>query len=315
MTDDSCKLILNRGEAVKVINDHFQDTVKLVRDVVDYGTNLIPRCFKKSSRRVEDIVILAVLLKHVVSMLDGIDALISQGCIYASNLQVRSLFEAFLSLEWILKDDTEKRAKQYYVWNLRQRRKWALKLVPYSNEYEGFSRKVEKYRDSLSNGIEKHSEVAKQQADAIDEFLGKEPYVEINQEFERLKGDNKFDVSWHTPGGPNSVADMATRVGCGAEYEVFYSKYSQIMHASEQLDNVKFENGSIIFEPIRKLDQIKAILEVGVGFSFKAYRTVLKHYRPDELPNFSRKYSQEWQKPFQAINEITYQVQHHSLDM
>lgn len=315
MADNSFKYILNRDEAVKAINDHFQDTVTLVRDIVDYGTNLIPRCFKQSSRRLEDIVILAVLLKHVVSMLDGIDVLISQGCIYAAHLQVRSLFEAFLSLEWILKDDTEKRAKQYYVWNLRLRRKWVLRFVSSSNEHEDFARKVEKYRDILSNGIEKHSEVARQQADAIDELLGKEPYAEINQGLESLKGDRKFDVPWYTPCGPNSVADMATRVGCGAEYEVFYSKYSQIMHASAQLDNVKFECDSINFEPIRKLDRIKDILDVGVAFSFRAYRTVLKHYRPEELPNFSRKYSQEWQKAFLTIKKITYRVQHHSLDV
>ena len=315
MNDDSFKYILNRNEAVKAINDHFQDTAKLLRDVVDYGTNLIPRCFKQSSRHLEDIVILAVLLKHVVSMLDGIDVLISQGCIYAAHLQVRSLFEGFLSLEWILKDDTEKRAKQYYVWNLRQRRKWSLRFVSSSNEHEDFLRKVEKYSDILSNGMEKHGEVAVQQADAIDELLGKEAYAEINQIFNRLKGDKKFDVHWFTPGGPNSVADMATRVGCGAEYEVFYSQYSQIMHASAQLDNVKFECDTIHFEPIRKLDRIKAILDVGVGFSFKAYRTVLKHYRPEELPNFSRKYLQEWQKAFLTINKIVYRVQHHSLDV
>ena len=86
MRDESFKYILNRDESVNAIKDHFQDTTKLIRDVIDYGTNLIPRCFKQSDRRLEDVVILAVLLKHIVSMLDGVDALISQGCVYAGNL-------------------------------------------------------------------------------------------------------------------------------------------------------------------------------------------------------------------------------------
>ena len=200
------------------------------------------------------------------------------------------------------------------MWNLRLRHKWALRFVSSSSEHELFSRKVEKYSESLLGRIQEHNDDAKQQADAIDELLGKEPYAEINQNFERLKGRRKFDVPWYKPDGPNSVADMARKVDHGAEYEVFYSQYSQIMHASAQLDNVKFKANSVIFEPIRKLDRLKTLLNVGIGFSIRAYQRILKQYRPEELPNFSKKYSQEWRDAFLTITEVTYNVQHHSLD-
>ena len=310
MADESFKYILNRDESVNAIKDHFQDTENLLKNVVDYGTNLIPRCFRQSDRQLEDVVIIAVLLKHIVSMLDGVQALTSQGCVYAAHLQVRSLFEAFLSIEWILKEDTKKRAKQYYVWNLRMRRKWTLRFVTSSKEHEDFSKKVDKYKNSLLARIDENNDDAKQQADAIDALLAQEPYVLINHEFERLKGDRKFDVPWYSPNGPSSIADMATRVGYGAEYESFYSRFSQIMHASTQLDHVKFESDTVTFEPIRKLDRLRTILNVGIGFSIKAYRIVLNHYRRQELENFSRKYVQQWRDTFLSIKEVSYNVQH-----
>lgn len=314
MNDESFKYILNRKEPVEALNKHFRDALNLIRDVVDYGTNLIPRCFKSSERKLEDIVILAVLLKHIDSMLDGLEVLVSQGCIYAAHLQVRSLFEAFLNLEWILREDTSKRALQYYVWNLRLRRKWALRFVSSSADHNNFIKKVEKYQESLLARSQEHNDEASEQADAISNLLSKEPYHEINQEFDRLKGDRKYDVPWYKPAGPSSIADMAERVGYGAEYEVFYSQYSQIMHASSQLDNVKFANGSITFEPIRKLDRLRPILNVGIGFSIKAFKTVLNKYRPQEIQNFSEKYAKDWRDAFLSIKDVTYNVNHQTLD-
>jgi hypothetical protein len=314
MNDESFKYILNRKEPVEAINEHFRDAVNLIQSVVDYGTNLIPRCFKSSERKLEDIVILAVLLKHIVSMLDGLEVLVSQGCIYAAHLQVRSLFEAFLNLEWILGEDTSKRARQYYVWNLRLRRKWALRFVSSSADHNDFIRKVEKYQESLLARSQEHNDEASQQAEAISNLLSNALYHEINQEFDRLKGNRKYDVPWYKPAGPNSMADMAERVGYGAEYEVFYSQYSQIIHASSQLDNVKFANNSIIFEPIRKLDHLRPILNVGIGFSIRAFKTVLSKYRPQEIENFSRKYTKDWRNAFLSIKGVTYNVNHQTLD-
>lgn len=315
MPDESFKYILNREEAFNHINEHFRKTIVLIQSVVDYGTNLIPRCFRQSNRQIEDIVVLAVLLRHIVSMLDGVSVLVSQGCIYPAHLQVRSLFEAFISMEWILKGNTSKRALQYYVWNLRSRRMWALKFNSASTEHSDFIRKVDKYKDSLLTRSQEYEAEVKLQSDSITNLLSKEPYHEVNQEFDRLRGSRRFDVPWYRPNGPNSVSDMAERLGYGAEYEVFYSQYSQIMHASAQLNNVKLGKKGVVFEPIRKLDRLRPLLNVGLGFAIKAYRTVLNRYRPEELQNFTRKYITDWQKEFLSITSVTYKEELHSLDL
>jgi hypothetical protein len=313
MGDESLKYILNRDDVVNEIKAHFQDAIKLIQGVVDYGTNLIPRCFAKSDRRLEDVVILGVLVKHIVSMMDAVDVLISQGCVYAANLQVRSIFEALLSIEYILKDDIERRAKYYYIWNLRQRLKWALRFISSTVEHEEFLTKLEKYNGILIDGTEKHKETAQQQVNAINEFLSKEPFAEINREFDRLKKRKKSDVSWYKPSGPNSISDMAKIVGYGAEYAVFYSQYSEIIHASGYLANIKFEANHIIFEPIRKLEELKTLLQVGIYFTIKTYQKILERYRPHELPNFWRKYVSDWRDAFKTIKEVSYNVQYHSL--
>ena len=247
-------------------------------------------------------------------MLDGLSVLINQGCVYPAHLQVRSLFEAFVSIEWILKEETSKRALQYYVWNLRSRRNWALRFSSSSTEHSDFIRKVDKYKDSLLARIQEHDADVRQQSDSITDLLSKEPYLAVNQEFDRLRGTRRFDVPWYKPNGPNSVSDMAERVGCGAEYEIFYSQYSQIMHASAQLANVKLGNDGVVFEPIRKLDRLRPLLNVGIGFSIKTYRTVLKRYRPQEIENFARKYISDWKNEFLSIKSVSYTEELHSLD-
>lgn len=57
-------------------------------------------------------------------------------------------------------------------------------------------------------------------------------------------------------------------------------------------------NDSTNFEPIRKLDRLRPLFNVGIGFSIIAYKTVFKKYRPQEIENFSRKFARELQDAF-----------------
>ena len=62
MNELSHQGILNRDEVIGQINKHFSDQINLLKDLVNYGTNLIPRCFYCSDRKLSDTVILSILL-------------------------------------------------------------------------------------------------------------------------------------------------------------------------------------------------------------------------------------------------------------
>ncbi len=57
----------------------------------------------------KDIIVLGTLTRQVVAMLDGLELLLANGAVYVAGLQSRALFEASVYIDWILKDDTERR--------------------------------------------------------------------------------------------------------------------------------------------------------------------------------------------------------------
>jgi hypothetical protein len=118
------KPLLDREKTLEDLKQ-LRPWILLIRDITDYGTNLIPRCIGSSDRKLEDAVLVAALLRQVVAMLDGVEVLLSSGAVYASNLQMRALFEASICVDWMLAGDLEKKAQYYYVHNLRRIRMWA----------------------------------------------------------------------------------------------------------------------------------------------------------------------------------------------
>ena len=52
---------------------------------------------------------LGALLRQIVTMLDGVEVLLSNGASYTAQLQLRALLEASIYIEWILKGDGDKK--------------------------------------------------------------------------------------------------------------------------------------------------------------------------------------------------------------
>lgn len=132
------KALLDPDKVIADIKEHLSPWIALVQDVTNYGSNLIPRCFSSSERSLKDAVVLAILLRQAVAMLDGVGILLANGATHAANLQMRALFEASVYMDWILLNDSERKADYYYVHNLRRKRIWALRTQPGSPESQEF---------------------------------------------------------------------------------------------------------------------------------------------------------------------------------
>src|SRR5258708_17765227 len=114
--------LLERDHVVEDITEHLKPWTDLIRDSASYGSNLVPRCYGSSENGLKDMVVLAILLPQAVAMLDGVDTLLANGSAHAANLQMRALFEASVYIDWILLNDSETKARYYYLHNLRRKR-------------------------------------------------------------------------------------------------------------------------------------------------------------------------------------------------
>ena len=305
------KEILDRKRHVDDVKTHFSDALCLLVDIVNYGTNLIPRVFATSDRDMTVMVVVGVLLKQVVSMLDSIEILISNAHIHASKLAFRALFEASVYIEWILKEQADKKSKYYYISNLRGERLWALRTIRDTEEHASFKHVRDQLNVDPSSKNEKLENDAKVHLSEIEIILSQDAFKSINDDFEKIRNNNrrKTEPYWYKPFQINSLRHMAKSLNRHAQYDIFYAQGSDVTHAARYKDHIRISKGRIEFIPVRFLEDIATTLNFSISITINTYRTVLSYYRPGEMPNFDRKYISDWREVFLNIKSVNYQYE------
>ena len=122
--------ILDRTGVAHSIRRDLNEPVSYLETLTDYGVQLLKRSLASSSRETPDVVLLPVLFRQVLAFADSVHLHLAAGAVHSAVPSVRALFEATLSMEWIVTQGKERWGRQFYVSELRQRRNWAAMLVP-----------------------------------------------------------------------------------------------------------------------------------------------------------------------------------------
>lgn len=306
MPDKPNKGILDRSIFRTQIGESFAAQIALLEQIVNYGTNLIPRCFNSSDRGVPVIVVILSFLKHAVTSLDSISILSLEGAALSCFPHIRSLFEIDLYLRWILQEDYERRGTAYFVWNIRKKRYWLRCYLEGTPENSANTLHME--GSAGEHIVIPHTQEEIQNAiDHETARLSSPEVAEVNDLFEPFMAPSGKDVEWYKPFGVNSIRDMAVRLGDEGMYKVFYANYSQATHGLSMEHQLHFnaKKGEVIFDHIRTLQSIDQIFRMTFTYGFKIYRTVLERYRLGELEAFTRKYVTEWKEPSSSIPKVT----------
>lgn len=298
--------ILNREEPTAVAEQHFAKQTDLLRDIANYGSNLIVRAFNSSQKKMAEVVVCGVLLKQIVAMVDAVEVLLTSGCGHAAFLPARTAFEASIYLDWILAGDSERRATRYLVGNYRDERLWAERVIPGTTEEAAFT------QIAKTLGLDIHANRPTLASDAnahlaeVNRILAQSELQKIDQEFTTAKKKRKHDPEWYELDGLTSIRKVAEAVKRLPEYEFFYSKGSQVTHTGSYKDHIRFANGQVRFKPIRHLADVNMLLNFIVSLCIGTYKKVLQQYRPGELTAFGKKYIEDWRDPFQNVVSVKY---------
>lgn len=308
MEEKEYQALIDRATSVAQVNENFAGILAVLRDVVNYGSNLVPRCFVSSKRTLEDAIVLGVLVRQTIAMFDAIEILLSNAAVYPCHLQTRAIFEASLYLEWMLQKDTEKRAKYYYVANVRQERVWAMRTQSGSSENISYGKIMEPFGELFPETTKRLSLKGQEYLQQIDRILAQPLFQDIDNDIEahRAKRKAPYDPPWYAPLGPRSVRQLAEALKRLHEYETIYSPSSEVMHSTSHKHHVRFSQGRIQFTPIRYLAGIDTIVKFSMATMLKIYKDVLAHYRADESANFGKKYLDDWRQAFMGIPSVTY---------
>jgi hypothetical protein len=295
-----------RADAQRIFGKHLE----ALRDIVNYGSNLIPRAYASGKEQLADLVVCSVLLKQVVGMTDAVEALLSEGTAQGAHLPARAAFEASLYLEWMLVSDTANKAAHYYVANVRHERMWAQRAIKGTDEQLRF--KV--IQDTLGYDLnEVHPELEKAASalkDETDQILAQKEFAPIEAAFIqwRKQSKRKHDPNWYQLLGLQNLREIAGTLKRLPEYELLYSAGSRIVHAAAYKDHVRLGQKQATLKPIRNLEGVSILLSLVYGVAFRTYQRVLGFYRPDELKALSKKYAEDWRQLIQGVPtlKITY---------
>lgn len=302
--------LLNRQEAAANVGQYFPEIPHVLAELVDYGTYLIPRCLESSGKELSDLVVIGVLTKQGVVMLDGSQILLQQGAVQPSALQLRSLFEVSVYIDWMLKENCDERATAYYTWNLRRQRTWVRRAVPDSEEASAFEEDMSGLELSGTLQTEQVQTESSKQLVEIERLLNSSDYREMNAQFDSRRGKRLFDSEWYAPILPKSqkpsLAYLCRELGRMAEYRLIYDLGSESMHSSRSDVHLRVIGGKAILRPLRDLTDIGLLAQLIMGEAMHIYMALLDQYRPQERENFSRKYKDKWQAIYLNPKSIKY---------
>lgn len=306
MNEQPHRAILNREEVIAHAEQHLGQQAELLRDIVNYGSNLIIRAFNSSPKQVADIVVCGVLLKQIVLMTDATEVLLSSGCSNAAFLPTRTAFEASIYLDWILDENSELRAKRFIVKNYRDEQLWAKRAMPETSEAEYISQVASQLGFDIHQGRPQLVEEAKSHFAEIARILNQPELKAINQEFTEVKRRKGRECEWYELDGLKSIKQVARKVGRLPEYEFFYSKCSEVVHTRRYKDHFRFSDEQVRFIPIRHLEEADFLINFIASIAIRTFQKILGKYRDAELAAFGNKYLADWRNAYLNIKKIKY---------
>jgi hypothetical protein len=191
------------------------------------------------------------------------------------------------------------------VHNLRRKRLWASRIQPNSSESQEFITMMNNLGIQISDKL---SDSGAQQIQDIDKVLSQPRLAEVDKDFDAHRKGKTFDPAWYVPLGPRSFRAIARAVNQGPLYTFLYSGASEVMHASSYERHILIGKGEITFQPIRSMEGFGNVMHFSVTIAFSTFRKILAEYRAEELPAFSRKYKENWQRDFMNFPKITYET-------
>lgn len=290
------EILLDRKAVPKKIDQDLGTHVDYLKTLTDWGIQYLKRSIARHGASPPHAVLFPTLYRQVLSFLDSVHIQLRQGAVHAATPALRSLWEATLSIEWIIENGKERWGRQFYVSELRQRRSWAAMGVPGTPEYEqtkdlgGGA-----FADMLDD--EEEQAWAEEQVENIDEHLTANPRLnELNKKFEELKEKKRGrEPEWYEPNGPSSRADMAARLGRDDEYNILYRHWSDVAHGSRSRHHWRIDSGSrIVVEPIRTVAGLDHVFSLTKTFGERATRMLTQEFTPAEWKRLSDKLTDAW---------------------
>lgn len=260
----------------------------LIDEIVSYGVEVFQWCNQAGSKLPKDAPLpLLLLLRHVLEMLDAISILTRTRCAEPIKLNLRSLLEALLYIEYILEDkgQWERRALSYILATKRTHHQQLQKFDPNTAQGKQFLEAVEK--DKMASGY-KLPELPKGFSEPSSLFSS-EYYKDVEAEWQRMKEERKKQgrtahISWYSLfGGPKSLKELADKVRLTLLYETLYRFDSDYAHGGAILSYFRSKGDQPAFVSLRHPRNLQNFVATSITLALRVYRIMLGFFDAEKL--------------------------------
>jgi hypothetical protein len=227
-----------------------------------------------------DLAVIA-LTRHVVESLDGASHLVAKGSVLPCYMLLRSVFDAWLGVMYILKADSNNRGLAYFYFQISQDKAFFERLDPTTNRGKEIRRELQNDIagvDALD--IDQLEDVRKQLADLNSELT--DPMFEaISKAWEKKP---KNEPQWYSLfDNSDDLRKLAINLGYLSFYERDYRPWCRQVHATGTLANLSSTEDAITSRPIRHPGGIhKVVKSAGILAITLAGRLLEKHDSQNE---------------------------------
>jgi hypothetical protein len=214
-------------------------------------------------------------------MTDAIEVLVSNGSPVAAAPNLRSSFEALLSIEYITESPTDyrKRSLSWLVAYVRNRVATYRSLVQSSDEGKEFLRAIEEDKTVRDFPLPPQHEVEAAIAN-LEHLLARDQVAFIQEEFANFRRRPR----WHQLfGGPPNTRELARHVHRTAQYDVLYRQWSNTSHALDFSPFIsRTQDGERAIRGLRDVASTNNVTTMACTFLIDATRILIDTFHPGE---------------------------------
>ncbi len=257
----------------------------LLQELVNYATNVFMRC-QDSARgnENEDLAVLMLYL-HMIEMADGVEVLLAQSCATPAEPLIRSLFEALLSITYILETDADyvQRSLTWLVGYSHNRISYYELLDPSTNRGQRFQQA--RAADLIAQRIQLPDQAQVQAAIRnLQHFLARPQFQTIEAEYQRLRRQRQYPQWYELFNGPRNLRALAIHLSRAATYDLLYGPLSSVAHAHDLSRFLgRTAEGAATFKRLRSdHENLRHVTVLAATFILEATRRILTKFRPSE---------------------------------
>ena len=309
MTWDAHRGVLDRELAAINAGPFLEVATPVFVESINYATNALVRCNTDAQGADGEDAAPLALFHHIIVMADGVEVLVEASSASACVPLVRSAFEAWLALQWMLqKQETYRaRALAWIVGDMRRRVR-DLEQLDTGNPH-GVDLRTDIEHDQFARTVQvPPAEALRQEIEKGREGLRVPVLADTLAEFARAKAKLKREPAWfELYDGPRTLRGLARSLDMGAVYAVLYRAWSTTAHAGDAVRYaVAGPNGGGVIGQVRAPAELPSVTSTTAAFLNDATRRMLAKFRPGEEECYGRWYVECVQARMGAARKIVF---------